>query len=239
MSRIGALAVLVAVPMLVAATSDRRGDVVSCASGTPVVDPVADVVSVDGLSDELGTAAVWRVTFASPVVVPDRRGAPLRIDVLVRDPRLPPATLGDERGMNRIVRWDAAASDHPIDIVWLHGRGHTPFNPPTVEDRTVEITVPGRILLGEAANGTESVRRARWSVFVRDGGACDRVGGVPAFRLRQAPEPSVPPHPTVGGDPSDRLDAGVTGKGWFFLGVLLFIGSLALLAVLARRLTGK
>jgi hypothetical protein len=237
-SPLGAAAVLLAVPMLVAATPDRRGDVVSCATGAPLTDALADVVAVDGLATELGSAAVWRVTFAAPVPVPDRDGVPLRIDVLVRDPRLPPATLPDERGMNRIVRWDDVATDHPVDIVWLHGKGHTPFNPPAIDGRTVEITVPGRILLGGAENGTESVRRARWSVVVRDGDACDRVGGVPRFRLREAPAGSVPPHPTVGGIPT-AADSSGSGTARFLPGVALFLVCLLLLATLARRARGR
>jgi hypothetical protein len=69
----------------------------------------------------------------------------------------------------------------------VYERAHTSFNPPQIDGRTVELTVPGRILLGEAENGTEFVRRARWSLVVRDGDACDRVGGVPSFSLRAEP----------------------------------------------------
>jgi len=238
-NRVATAAVLLAVPLLVAATPDRHGDVVACSSGAPVTDAPADVVSVEGLAEELGTAAVWRVTFASPVPVPDQEGAPLRIDVLVRDPELPPARLGDERGMNRIVRWDDVSAAHPIDIVWLHGRGHTPFNPPIVEGRTVEITVPGRILLGERENGTESVRRARWSLLVRDGDACDRVGGVPAFRLHEGPAPTVAPHPTVAGHFTDPPGSSGSGRAWIVFTLALAIVFFAVLAGLARRAVRK
>jgi len=78
------LALVAVVPMLVAAR-DPRGDVVSCDSGVAVTDATADVVGVEGQAAELGTAAVWRVTFARPIPVPDLSGAPLRIDVLVRE----------------------------------------------------------------------------------------------------------------------------------------------------------
>jgi hypothetical protein len=205
--RLAALALILATPLLAAATPDRTGDVTTCGAAGSVRDPVADVVSVDALADELGTAAVWRITFATRVPVPDTRGAPLRIDVLVRDPQLPARSLGDEQGMNRIVRWDATGADRPVDIVWLGGRGHTPFNPPEISDRTVEIRVPGRILLGEAPNGTESVRRARWSILVRDGDACDRVGDVPVFRLREPAQPTSPGIGMVFGQPTDGPQA--------------------------------
>ncbi len=200
MSRPGVVVLLLVTPLLLAAARDPRGDVTSCADGSAVTDPVADLVSVNAFADELGSAAVWRLTFAAPLTVPDRSGAPLRIDVLVRDPKLPTVTLGDERGMNRLVRWDDIGAEQPIDIVWLPRQGHTPFNPPVIDGRTIELRVPGRILLGEAPDGTESVRRARWSVLVRDGEACDRLGDRPTLRLREPPSSSPSgesPQPTI------------------------------------------
>jgi hypothetical protein len=235
--RAGLAALLLATPLLIAATPDPAGDVSACAGTGSVRDPVADVVSVDAIADELGTAAVWRITFAAPVPVPDTDGAPLRIDVLVRDPELPAVSVGTERGMNRIVRWDATAADAPIEIAWLGGEGHTPFNPPEVSGRTVEIRVPGRILLGEAADGTEGVRRARWSVSVRDGDACDRVGAIPSFRLREQPAPSDPTDVPLGGN-VDRPAAGIAGP-WFVPALLLVIASLVGLAAVARRLVRR
>lgn len=225
--RRSAVAVLLVTPLLVAAARDPRGDVTSCAGGGAVADPTADLVSVDGFADELGTAAVWRLRFAEPIPVPDREGAPLRIDVLVRDPKLPAVTIGDERGMNRIVRWDDTGAGRPIDVVWLDHGGHTPFNPPVIEGRTVELRVPGRILLGEAGNGTESVRRARWSVLVRDGGACDRVGDRPTMRLREPP-PTATPSMAMPGIPTDPGSRG--GGSWI---LLLLAGVLALAFVVA------
>ena len=194
MRRAAALALVAVVPLVMAAR-DPKDDVVACSGGgTAVVGSSADVVAVDGQAAELGTAAVWRITFAEPLHVPDRDGAPLRIDVLVRDPLIAPVTLGDERGMNRIVRWTDTGADALEDVRWVYERSNTTFNPPAIDGRTVTITVPGRILLGEAENGTENVERARWSVLVRDGDVCDRVGDVPVYRLRDvAPSPS----PTV------------------------------------------
>ena len=91
------------------------------------------------------------------------------------------------------MRWTDSSTDATEEILWVYERAHTSFNPPQIDGRTVELTVPGRILLGEADNGTEFVRRARWSLVVRDGNACDRVGGVPSFSLRAEPAPSGTP----------------------------------------------
>jgi hypothetical protein len=209
-------------PLLIAAR-DPKGDVVNCVSGAAVTDPAADVVAVDGQAAELGTAAVWRVTFAEPVAVPDHDGAPLRIDVLVRDPLIAPVTLGDEHGMNRIVRWDDTGADATENVMWVYERNNTTFNPPAIDGRTVTMTVPGRILLGEAENGTEFVQRARWSVLVRDGDACDRVGGAPVYRLRDvAPSPTpngVRIVPTLVPSPT-AADAG-SGTGWLITAIVL------------------
>jgi hypothetical protein len=230
-------ALLLAAPLLLAAARDPRGDVATCDGGTPVTDPAVDLVGVRAFADELGSAAVWRLTFAAPIVVPDPTAPPLRIDVLVRDPRLPVVSLGDERGINRIVRWNDTAADAPIDILWVPAQGHTPFNPPVIEGRTIEIRVPGRILVGEAPNGTESVARARWSVLVRDGAACDRLGDRPTLRL-EAPPPSpastVPPAPPTGGSAEDSPRPNVGGLAVVVAAVLL-IPAVAIALILRRR----
>jgi hypothetical protein len=228
-SRPGVIVLLLVTPLLLAAARDPRGDVTSCADGSAVTDPAADLVAVDAFADELGSAAVWRLTFAAPLPVPDRSGAPLRIDVLVRDPKLPTVTLGDERGLNRLVRWDDTGAEQPIDIVWLPRQGHTPFNPPVIDARTVELRVPGRILLGEAPDGTESVRRARWSVVVRDGEACDRLGDRPTLRLRE------PPSSTPSGEsPLPSIHTASAGPGPIALGAV--VAAAVLLVVLGISL---
>jgi hypothetical protein len=234
--RLGIIALLCVTPLLTAASSDPRGDVTACGTGKAVTGAVADLVRVDAYADELGTAAVWRLRFARPIPVPDPDGSPLRIDVLVRDPRLAPVTRGDERGMNRIVRWVDASADQPIDVIWLAREGHTAFNPPVIQGRTIELRVPGRILLGEASNGTESVARARWSVLVRDGGACDRLGDRPRLRLRQAPSPAVTP--TVAGSPTDTSSRPEAVSSWAVLaGVLAVILAVGITAVWRGRTT--
>jgi hypothetical protein len=234
--RAAALALVAVVPLLMAAR-DPKGDVAHCGTGTAVTDATADVVAVDGRAAELGTAAVWRVSFAKPIPVPDRDGAPLRIDVLVRDPLIAAVTLGDERGMNRIVRWDDTGADATENVMWLYERSATAFNPPVIDRRTVTITVPGRILLGEAENGTENVERARWSVLVRDGSACDRVGDVPVYRLQQADES---PSPTVSHlipsrSPSPAASDPRSPTGWVITVILLLALTVVPFALLRRR----
>ena len=129
------------------------------------------------------TAAVWRLTFART----DRGGGSRRGADADRHPRsrsedpgrLPSATSG---GVNRIVRWDRHLGGSTRSR-----SGGSPstarrsFNPPVIEGNTVELRVPGGSCSGSRANGTESVHRLRWSVLVRDGSACDRLGGRPRF----------------------------------------------------------
>jgi hypothetical protein len=239
--RLAAGALLLVSPLLLAAARDPSGDVAACggsASG-PVSGP--DLVAVEAYADELDTAAVWRLRFAAPIPVPDRVGSPIRIDILVRDPLLPAVSRGDERGMNRLVRWVDTGADAPVDVAWLADGGHTPFNPPVIDGRTIEVRVPGRILLGEAANGAESVTRARWSVLVRDGNACDRLGGRPMMRLREpTPSPTGATTP-LGGTPAAGGTASDTpnrGAGGFALVVVAIVAVPAIaVAVVLRRLS--
>jgi hypothetical protein len=236
--RAAALALAAAVPLLMAAR-DPTGDVVTCGGGTPVADPAADVVAVDGQAAELGTAAVWRITFARPLPVPDHQGAPLRVDVLVRDPLIAPVTRGDERGMNRIVRWTDTGTTALEDVLWVYERNATTFNPPAIDGRTVTITVPGRILLGEAENGTEFVGRARWSVLVRDGNACDRVGDVPRFALEQvvaSPSPTAS-HLIPSRSPSPAPGNGRSPTGWLLTAILLLTVTVIPYLLLRRRVS--
>lgn len=225
MKRIAAaLALLAAVPLLVAAR-DPRGDVTVCGSGAATEATTPDLVAVDASAQELGTAAVWRLTFAEPLDVPDPAAAPLRIDILVRDPRLPAATVGTESGLNRIVRWDATSVDAPVVIKWITDHSQTPFNPPVIEGDTVELRVPGRILLGESANGSESVQRLRWSVLVRGGGRCDGLGGRPVFRLRDATASSPRAHAP---SPSAETPRTGTGRGPAMIAGMIGLGLLML-----------
>ncbi len=176
-----AVALVLALPLVIAAR-DPGGDVAPCDAGSVGPSP-PDLVSVDAIAEELGTAAVWRLTFAEPIDVAVPGAPPMQIDILVRDPKIPAVSVGDEQGVNRIVRWVASSADRPVAVRWIPEHSQTLFNPPVIQGNTIELRVPGRILLGESANGTESVQRLRWSVLVRDGSACDRLGGRPSLRL--------------------------------------------------------
>jgi hypothetical protein len=234
--RAGALALIAVLPLVMAAR-DPKGDVVDCASGAAVSDATADVVAAQGEAAELGTAAVWRITFAKRLPVPDHDGVPLRIDVLVRDPLIAPVTLGDEHGMNRIVRWDDTGPEALENVMWVYERSATTFNPPAIDGRTVTVTVPGRILLGEAENGTEYVQRARWSVLVRDGNACDRVGDVPRYSLQRAeaaPSPTVS-HLIPSRSPSPAATDARSPAGWVIVVILLATVTVVPMLLLRRR----
>jgi hypothetical protein len=185
------LLLFVLLPLLVAA-SDPKGDVVGCGGGTEGDAP--DLVGADGSIVEFGTSARWQLTFAEPLAIPDAAGHPFRIDVVIRDPDVPPLSFAYYRHVNRLVRVDATV-DHPTEIYLLPERGTNEFLPPTVAGPTMTIQVPGRILTeDEDLTGTSpGLETLRWSVIVRDGRACDFLGdGSPRERLvpeRPAPRP--------------------------------------------------
>jgi hypothetical protein len=217
-------AALLLAPLLVAAR-DPRGDVVPCGAA-PVDAPAPDLIAIEATAQELEAAAVWRLTFARPLVVPDPSSPPVRIDILVRDPKIPGMSVDGQPGVNRVVQWDATSAEQPIVVKWIPERSQVSFNPPVIEGNTLELRVPGRILLGESPDGTESVRRLRWSARVSDGPGCDLVGGRPVLRLQRAgtSSPPVAPAPATSSD-----DAGPTSSA----PRVLFVGSAIALGLLA------
>jgi hypothetical protein len=221
--RRAAIALLLVAPLLLAA-KDPPGDVATCDGGAPATGP--DLVRAVGVGTELGTVAEFRLTFDRPIEVP----SDTRIDVLVRDPRLSGIRVGDVPGVNRIVRWDAASKDQTIEIVWLPHDGSTTFNAPSIDGRTVTLVAPGRLLLGESANGTESVGRTRWTVVVTSGDACDRIGGgAPAERLAMPPKTSPSPLPSVSASTSLPAPESDRGPGpWAWVGLAGLAGLVAL-----------
>lgn len=221
-----AVALLLALPLVVAA-SDPRGDVVPCGSAS--VEPAApDLVAIEATAQELDTAAVWRLTFARPLVVPDPGVPSVRIDILVRDPKVPPMSVDGQHGVNRVVRWDATSVDQPIVIKWIPEHSQVSFNPPVIEGNTLELRVPGRILLGESPDGTESVTRLRWSARVSQGSGCDVVGHRPALRLQMAATTSSPPVAPAPATSSSDAGASSSASRFLIAGGLIALGLLAL-----------
>ncbi|MDP9119523.1 MAG: hypothetical protein M3M93_04480 [Actinomycetota bacterium] len=169
------LALIAITPVLIAA-SDPEGDVAGCLGGAGSGAP--DLVEVNGEIVELGTSARWELTFAEPLTVPDGAGRPFRVDIAIRDLKVPVVTFAYYRNVNRLVRVDATV-DHETEIYLLPERGTNVFNPPAVEGRTMTIQVPGRTLTDdEDLTGTSpGLEALRWTVIVRDGRACDFLGG--------------------------------------------------------------
>ena len=193
-------ALLALLPFLIAA-SDPEGDVVGCTGGAGSGAP--DLVEAHGEIVEFGTSAVWELTFAEPLVVPDPVGRPFRVDVAIRDPDVPVQSFAYYRNVNRLIRVDATVG-HRTEIYLLPERGTNVFNPPIVEGRSMTIQVPGRILTeDEELTGTSpGLRSLRWTVIVRDGRGCDFLGdGRPTERLvsRSSGTPSPEPEPTSDG----------------------------------------
>lgn len=191
MSRRRAPALLLALvtPFLLAATDPAR-DVGRCPGiGRPGGD-APDLLAASGEIVELGTSARFTLRFAEPLVTPDREGTPFRVDVVLRDPDAPVVDVGLYDGVNRVLRYDAVRE--PLTtILLLPEAGQSRFLAPEVEGRTVVMQVPGRTLSADEddAGTSPGLGTLRWSVVVRDEGACDLLGdGRPTHRLVEAPD---------------------------------------------------
>ena len=214
--RIAALALIVLLPLTLA-VADPRGDAVRCKGVRGPGDP-PDLVRALGWLGEEGSSAVWQLSFDRPLVIPDPEEPAFRIDVLVRDPRIPTVSIGDYRRVNRIVRFDATARNARLTLLFLPEGGSAFFNPPTLEGRNITIQAPGRLLLGEDQFGKVDLTRLRWSIVVRDGGRCDLLGnGVPSYRMAavapstSSPTASAGPSTTPAPSASTTLVVGVAG----------------------------
>jgi hypothetical protein len=183
-------------PLLAAAT-DPSGDVGRCPRVPGVVgDDAPDLIEATGEIVERGTSARFSLRFAEPLVVPDERGRPFRIDIVLVDPAVPRVDAGLYRGVNRLLRYDAVAQ--PITtILLLPEAGQSRFIAPAVEGRTLVLQVPGRTLSADEdeTGVSPGLARLRWGVIVRDERACDLLGdGRPTYRLLQemrAPDQAV------------------------------------------------
>lgn len=207
---------LALIPALVAA-SDPAGDVGGCQRDHGDGDP-PDLVRAEGHIVELGTSAKWTLTFAEPLAVPDAAGHPFRVDIVLHDREVPAQSFGYYRDVNRLVRVDATV-EHPTEIYLLPERASNVFNQPIVEGATMTIQVPGRTLSDdEDLTGTSpGLEALRWTVIVRDEGACDFLGtGQPTERLVPQREAQIP-----------QQHSSSQGSPWWTVGglaVLLSIG---------------
>ena len=143
--RIAALALILLLPLTLA-FADPRGDAVRC-KGVRGPGHPPDLVRALGWLGEEGSSAVWQLSFDRPLVVPDPEEPAFRIDVLVRDPRIPTMSVGDYRRVNRIVRFDATARNARLTLLFLPEGGSAFFNPPILEGRSITIEVPGNASL--------------------------------------------------------------------------------------------
>ena len=214
--RIAALALILLLPLTLA-FADPQGDAVRC-KGVRGPGHPPDLVRALGWLGEEGSSAIWQLSFDRPLVVPDPEEPAFRIDVLVRDPRIPTMSLGDYRRVNRIVRFDATARNARLTLLFLPEGGSAFFNPPILEGRSITIEVPGRLLLGEDQFGKVDLTRLRWSVVERDGGRCDLLGnGVPSYLMAavapstSSPTASAGPSTTPAPSASTTLVVGVAG----------------------------
>jgi hypothetical protein len=195
------------VPFLLAA-ADPTADAAPCGSGTRSGEP-PDLVEARGEIVELGTSARWTLAFAEPLRVPDAHGRPFRVDVVIHDPGAPVFDVGLYRDVNRIVRFDATR-DPTLGILLLPEGASNVFSPPMIEDRTMMIQVPGRILSDENdETGTSpGLAKLRWSVIVRDEGSCDVLGeGRPVQRLVRAARPHQGAAGPAGRSPAEWVQA--------------------------------
>jgi hypothetical protein len=187
-------ALLAILPLLIAA-SDPTGDVAGCTGGAGSGAP--DLTQARGEIVELGTSARWELTFAEPLTVPDPTGHPFRVDIAIRDPDVPALSFAFYRNVNRLVRVDATVP-HPTEIYLLPEHATNVFNPPIITGRTMVIQVPGRTLSAdEEQTGTSpGLESLRWTAIVRDGRACDFLGGGrPIERFASQPEAAAPKEP--------------------------------------------
>ncbi len=203
MSRHGAvLAVCLLLPLTLAA-ADPSGDAAACRGAHGGGHP-PDLIDAAGWLGEEGSTAVWRLTFRHPLEVPDPVAPPFRVDIVVRDPRVPVVSVGDYRRFNRLVRFDASGAHARVELLFITEGGHTFFDPPAIDGDTMTVTMPGRLLLGTDLFGRVDLQRLRWSVVVRDGGRCDLLGdGSPSLRL----DPGPPGSPTMEASASSVTDA--------------------------------
>jgi hypothetical protein len=197
-----ALLVVLLSPFLLGAT-DPAGDLVQCRTGEPASGEGLDIADATARLTEGGTALEFTVGFHGRPEAPDPEDPAFRVDILLRDPRLPTFSFGPYRGVNRIVRFDA--TDPPEGTIFLLAeRGLSQPSTFALQDGTLRVTVAGR-QLGVEDEDLESIDLTPllWTVIARDGPACDLLGaGRPVRHLEigsatESPSPSSSPEPAT------------------------------------------
>jgi hypothetical protein len=233
--RLAALTIC-ALSALSLAAADPPDDAVPCL-GTHGGGRPPDLVDATGSLGEEGSTAVWRLTFAEPLPVPDPNDPPFRVDIVMRDPKVPTVTLGDYRRFNRIVRFDASSPDHRIELLFVPEGGHTLFDAPQIRGNTMTIQMPGRLLLGTDLFGRVDMQRLRWTVVVRAGGRCDVLGDG-STTLRLSPPPVTTPPSAVGATAQARDADASSGDGQattIVFVALLVLGTIVVAGIVLRR----
>jgi hypothetical protein len=231
--RVVAVVLCALVPLTLAA-ADPIGDQVACLGARGPGDP-PDMVDAAGWLGEEGSTAVWQLTFVEPLEVPDPTEPPFRVDIVIRDPKVPTVTFGNYRRFNRLVRFDASGRGSRVELLFVPEGGHTIFDPPTIESDTMTIEIPGRLLLGTDLFGRVDLQRLRWTAVIRDGGRCDVLGnGRTSLRLSPQPPPS-PSAPTDQPTDTEGLFEGPQATAVVIVGLLVLVAIAAVAIVLRRR----
>lgn len=221
----GVAALILLLSPFVLAAADPVGDPGPCpgiGSGAGTSADAPDLISARAEIVELDTSALWTFEFDRPLDVPDDRGSPFRVDVVLRDPDAPVLSFGPYRGINRLIRYDAVA-DPGLTILLLPEAAENTFIPPRIDGSTMELQVPGRILSAdEDETGTSpGLEDLGWNVIVRDEGTCDTLGsGRPNRRFIAGDTSAQSPAPAV------SHEEGGGGLGW-----LWFVAVAAVLAI--------
>lgn len=195
-----------------------------------------DVASAQGLLIENAMALEFRVRFHGRPVAPDPSDPAFRIDIVLRDPRVPTFSFGPYRDVNRIIRFDA--TDPPrAAILLLAEQAISQPSTYAFEDGSLRLTVAGRQLGTEENLENVPLQPLRWNVVAREGDTCDWLGsGRPELRLRTA----KPPAPTQTVPASPSREAAPAAEGGSFpwipaIGVALAAGATVAIGALARR----
>ena len=233
------LSTLLLTPLLLG-WSDPARDLAPCGdAGAPVARAPIDIVDAVGSTAEGDQVLRFQITFSRPLPVPDDRGRPLRVDVLLRDPTVPDVTVGPYLFLNRIVRFDTV-SEAGLVILLLPERSVSRFaGGSDVSGDTLTLQFPARMVTPDPDLAGFDLHRLRWTVVARDGGTCDLLGrgSRPNRRLKIAGD-EMPPSPTASQGPVGPAvaDAPLVSGGMLLAYALaVVVGGGAGFAVARRR----